>query len=156
MRSRGKRAGGVLAGHTPAAFRPARGGGGDGGLARQPARQLCDGTGGERRRRHRPRPALGKGTGTMTVTKVTARLAEWITGLDAAAIPAEVRAEGVRTFVNWVGCAVGGATHETADRALAAVEPFPGPRKATVLGRPEKLDALHTPAEQPPELQSLI
>src|SRR3546814_20496071 len=43
---------------TPAAFRPARGGGGDGGLARQPARQLCDGTGGERRRRHRPRPAL--------------------------------------------------------------------------------------------------
>ncbi|HEY9536041.1 MAG TPA: MmgE/PrpD family protein [Kiloniellaceae bacterium] len=79
----------------------------------------------------------------MTVTKVTARLAEWITGLDAAAIPAEVRAEGVRTFVNWVGCAVGGATHETADRALAAVEPFSGPRKATVLGRPEKLDALH-------------
>src|SRR3546814_13128547 len=75
---------------TPAAFRPARGGGGDGGLARQPARQLCDGTGGERRRRHRPRPALGKGTGTMTVTKVTARLAEWITGLDAAAIPAEI------------------------------------------------------------------
>src|SRR3546814_11398089 len=43
----------------------------------------------------------------------------------------------------WVGCAVGGATHETADRALAAVEPFSGPRKATVLGRPEKLDALH-------------
>src|SRR3546814_2210422 len=79
----------------------------------------------------------------MTVTKVTARLAEWITGLDAAAIPAEVRAEGVRTFVNWVGCAVGGATHETADRALTAVEPFSGPRKATVLGRPEKLDALH-------------
>src|SRR3546814_6436531 len=76
----------------------------------------------------------------MTVTKVTARLAEWITGLDAAAIPAEVRAEGVRTFVNWVGCAVGGATHETADRALAAVEPFSGPRKATVLGRPEKLE----------------
>src|SRR3546814_16400833 len=79
----------------------------------------------------------------MTVTKVTARLAEWITGLDAAAIPAEVRAEGVRTFVNWVGCAVGGATHETADRALAAVEPFSGPRKATVLGRPEKRAALH-------------
>src|SRR3546814_19576711 len=66
----------------------------------------------------------------MNVTKVTARLAEWITGLDAAAIPAEVRAEAVRTFVNWVGCAVGGATHETADRALAAVEPFSGPRKA--------------------------
>src|SRR3546814_1688842 len=86
----------------------------------------------------------------MTVTKVTARLAEWITGLDAAAIPAEVRAEGVRTFVNWVGCAVGGATHETADRALAAVEPFSGPRKATVLGRPERSE------EHTSELQSLM
>src|SRR3546814_5164127 len=79
----------------------------------------------------------------MTAPKVTARLAEWIVGLEASAIPAEVRAEGVRTFVNWVGCAVGGARHETADRALAAVTPFSGPRKATVLGRPERLDALH-------------
>src|SRR3546814_20704151 len=78
----------------------------------------------------------------MTAPKVTARLAEWIVGLEASAIPAEVRAEGVRTFVNWVGCAVGGARHETADRALAAVTPFSGPRKATVLGRPERLDAL--------------
>lgn len=79
----------------------------------------------------------------MTAPKVTARLAEWIVGLEASAIPAEVRAEGVRTFVNWVGCAVGGARHETADRALAAVAPFSGPRKATVLGRAERLDALH-------------
>ena len=35
------------------------------------------------------------------------------------AIPADVRREGVRTFVNWLGCAVGGASHETVDRALA-------------------------------------
>ena len=79
----------------------------------------------------------------MTATKVTAQLADWIVGLEASAIPAEVREEGVRTFVNWVGCAVGGARHESADCALAAVEPFSGPRKATVLGRGEKLDALH-------------
>lgn len=79
----------------------------------------------------------------MTATKVTAQLAEWIVGVKASDIPAEVREEGVRTFVNWVGCAVGGARHETVDRALAAVEPFSGPRKATVLGRTEKLDALH-------------
>jgi 2-methylcitrate dehydratase PrpD len=85
-----------------------------------------------------------KGTNKMTATKVTAELAEWIVGLDAAAIPAEVREEGVRTFVNWVGCAVGGARHETVDRALAAVDAFSGPRKATVLGRGEKLDVLHT------------
>ena len=82
----------------------------------------------------------------MTATDVTARLADWIVGVKASDIPAEVREEGVRTFVNWVGCAVGGARHETADRALAAVEPFSGPRKATVLGRPEKLDALRETA----------
>ena len=79
----------------------------------------------------------------MTATKVTAELADWIVGLEASAIPAVVRKEGVRTFVNWVGCAVGGARHETVDCALAAVEPFSGPRQATVLGRGEKLDALH-------------
>ena len=79
----------------------------------------------------------------MTATKVTAELADWIVGLKGTDIPAEVREEGVRTFVNWVGCAVGGAHHETVDAALRAVEPFSGPRKATVLGRREKLDALH-------------
>ena len=79
----------------------------------------------------------------MTAPKVTAELADWIVGFDPSAIPAEVRQEGVRTFVNWVGCAVGGARHETADRALAAVSPFSGPRNATVLGRSERLDALY-------------
>ncbi len=79
----------------------------------------------------------------MTTPRVTAELADWIIGFKPSAIPAEVRREGVRTFVNWVGCAVGGARHETVDRALAAVSPFSGPRDATVLGRPERLDALH-------------
>ena len=74
---------------------------------------------------------------------VTAPLADWIVGQDAAAIPPEVRREGLRTFVNWVGCAVGGASHETVDCALAAVKPFSGPATSTVLGRREKLDALH-------------
>jgi 2-methylcitrate dehydratase PrpD len=49
----------------------------------------------------------------------------------------------VRTFVNWLGCAVGGADHETVDAALRAVSPFSGPREATVLGRGERLDPLH-------------
>lgn len=78
-----------------------------------------------------------------TAPAVTAPLADWIVGQDAAAIPPEVRREGLRTFVNWVGCAVGGASHETADRALAAVKPFCGPATATVLGRRDRLDALH-------------
>lgn len=79
----------------------------------------------------------------MTDRMVTAELAAWIVGLKAEDIPAEVRAEGVRSFVNWLGCAVGGADHETVDAALRAVTPFSGPAKATVIGRTEKLDALH-------------
>lgn len=79
----------------------------------------------------------------MTDRKVTAELARWIVGLKGADIPAEVRTEGVRTFVNWLGCAVGGAGHETVDAALAALARFSGPAEATVLGRSERLDALH-------------
>lgn len=73
---------------------------------------------------------------------VTRDLAEWVVSLKGSDIPAEVRREGLRTFVNWVGCAVGGARHETVDAALRAVTPFSGPKAATVLGRPERLDAL--------------
>jgi 2-methylcitrate dehydratase PrpD len=79
----------------------------------------------------------------MTDTDVTKRLAAWIVGLRSEAIPEQVRAEGVRTFVNWLGCALGGARHETVDRALEAVRPFSGPARAQVLGRGERLDELH-------------
>jgi len=79
-------------------------------------------------------------TGTPEVTK---QLAEWIVGLDGAGIPAEVRKEGLRTFVNWVGCAVGGARHETVDRALQALMPLSGSKTATILGRSERIDTLH-------------
>ncbi len=79
----------------------------------------------------------------MTETDVTRRLAAWTVLLVPEAIPAAVRAEGVRTFVNWLGCAFGGARHETVDRALEAVRPFSGPARAQVLGRAERLDELH-------------
>ncbi|GGD23788.1 MmgE/PrpD family protein [Aureimonas glaciei] len=79
----------------------------------------------------------------MQDTEITRRLAAWTVGLDAEAIPETVRAEGVRTFVNWLGCAVGGARHETVDRALAAALPFSGPARAQVIGRAERVDELH-------------
>lgn len=75
--------------------------------------------------------------------EVTAELARWIVSLRDADIPAPIRHEGLRTFVNWLGCAVGGARHETVDAALRALAPFSGPASCTVLGRPERLDALH-------------
>ena len=77
------------------------------------------------------------------IPDVTATLADWVVGLSPSDIPADVRKEGLRTFVNWLGCAVGGAAHETADRALRAFVPFSGPQVSTVLGRTEKLDPAH-------------
>ncbi|PZX41225.1 2-methylcitrate dehydratase PrpD [Roseinatronobacter thiooxidans] len=75
--------------------------------------------------------------------EVTRLLAQWVVDLEGKDIPADVRREGLRTFVNWVGCAVGGARHETVDAALRAVIPLSGKPSATVLGRPERLDPAH-------------
>lgn len=79
----------------------------------------------------------------MTDRKVTEELARWIVGIKGDDIPGDVRIEGVRTFVNWVGCAIGGANHETATHAIKALKPFSGPTEATILGRTERLDALN-------------
>lgn len=79
----------------------------------------------------------------MTERMVTRELASWIVSCELDAIPEDVQREGVRTFFNWVGCAVGGARHETVDRALAALMQFSGPATASVLGRAERMDALH-------------
>lgn len=58
-------------------------------------------------------------------------------------LPDAVRHEAARALLNWLGCAIGSARHETVECALAAVRPFTGPPQAAVLGRPERLDALH-------------
>lgn len=79
----------------------------------------------------------------MTDVSVTRNLAEWIVALRAQDIPDAVRAEGLRTFVNWFGCAIGGANHVTADRAIAALAPFAGQPQAGVIGRRERTDVLH-------------
>ncbi len=48
--------------------------------------------------------------------------------------------EAHRTFMNWLGCAVGAAHHEAADAALAAVNMLQPAPQASVLGRTEKVD----------------
>ncbi len=74
---------------------------------------------------------------------VTRRLAEYVVESKWVDVPEPARKEAVRSFFNWVGCAVGGAPHVTVDRALAALAPFSGKPEATVLGRKERLDILH-------------
>lgn len=76
-------------------------------------------------------------------TEVTRRLAEWVCESDFSSVPAEVRGEAVRTLLNWMGCAVGGSTHESVDITLRALGPFMGRPQASVLGRTERADVLH-------------
>ena len=73
----------------------------------------------------------------------TRALAQFVVGHDAAAVPQAVRHEAARSFLNWVGCAVGASRHETVECALAALCEFSGPAEATVLGRHERLDIMH-------------
>jgi 2-methylcitrate dehydratase PrpD len=74
--------------------------------------------------------------------EVTRTLARFLVEHPRDRVPEEVRREATRSFLNWVGCAVGGSRHETVARALAALGPFSGPRVATVLGRGERVDVM--------------
>jgi 2-methylcitrate dehydratase PrpD len=51
--------------------------------------------------------------------------------------------EAHRTFLNWLGCAIGAARHPTAETAWRTVSRFAGPAQASVLGRRERTDMLH-------------
>ncbi len=48
--------------------------------------------------------------------------------------------EAHRTFLNWLGCAVGAAHHEAGAAALAAVQVLQPAEQATIAGRKEKVD----------------
>ena len=48
--------------------------------------------------------------------------------------------EAHRTFMNWLGCAVGAAQHESAHAALGAVAMLQPAQQASVLGRADKVD----------------
>jgi len=51
-----------------------------------------------------------------------------------------VEHEAHRTFMNWLGCAVGAAQHESAEAALGAVHLLQPSAQASVLGRSEMVD----------------
>ncbi len=74
--------------------------------------------------------------------EVTRTLAKFVVGHRAPDVPDAVRREATRSFLNWVGCAVGAAKHESVRRALDALSPLSGPREATVLGRGDRVDIM--------------
>jgi 2-methylcitrate dehydratase PrpD len=75
--------------------------------------------------------------------EITRTLARFVVGHEASDVPEPVHHEAARSFLNWVGCAVGASRHETVECALAALKEFSGPAQATVLGRTERLDIMH-------------
>ena len=80
---------------------------------------------------------------TPGVPPVTRILASYITKARFEDLPANVRREGRRTLLNYIGVAVGGSRHETVDHVLKALAPFCGPAQANMLGRSERLDILN-------------
>lgn len=81
---------------------------------------------------------------TPVPTDITRTLARYVVTAKFADLPAGVRKEAARTVLNWVGCTIGGSHHQTVDNAIAAMAPFSGPAQASLLGRKERLDILHT------------
>lgn len=72
--------------------------------------------------------------------KSTQTLAVYTTA--AREVPEVVRHQAAMTFLNFVGCAVGGARHQAVDAAARALLPLSGSQAATVMGRGERADPL--------------
>jgi len=73
---------------------------------------------------------------------VTVRLAQFIVDSRWRDIPQSLRKEAKRSILNHIGCALGSCRDEVVERALVVADRFSGPRVATVVGRPERLDIL--------------
>jgi 2-methylcitrate dehydratase PrpD len=71
---------------------------------------------------------------------ITKILADYVASHPSRGWNDAVDHEAHRTFLNWLGCAVGAAKHEAADAALAAVAELQPAPQATVAGRSEKVD----------------
>jgi 2-methylcitrate dehydratase PrpD len=73
-------------------------------------------------------------------SQVTRILARYIVGVQGADVPAPARREACKTFLNWLGCAVGSSRHEAVEIAIRALAPFSAPEQASVLGRDERVN----------------
>jgi 2-methylcitrate dehydratase PrpD len=71
---------------------------------------------------------------------ITKILAEYIVNHPSKGWGNDVEHEAHRTFMNWLGCAVGASQHEAAQAALEAVQVLEPSAQATLLGRQEKVD----------------
>jgi len=78
-----------------------------------------------------------------TMPATTRELADFIVRTRFVDLPETVRRAGVRAFLNWVGCALGGYRREAVEIAVAVAEEFSGEKRVSVLGRGRLLDGLN-------------
>lgn len=74
---------------------------------------------------------------------VTDRFATYAVGMRPADLPDAVRHEGLRAFLNNLGCTLGGARHATVDVVAGSLQPFFGAPTATLIGRGRRADPVH-------------
>jgi 2-methylcitrate dehydratase PrpD len=71
---------------------------------------------------------------------ITRQLAEFVSNHPSKGWSDAVEHEAHRTFLNWLGCAIGAARHEAVDAALAATQMLEPAPQATLAGRSERVD----------------
>ncbi len=71
---------------------------------------------------------------------ITAALAHFVATHPSGGWSDAIEAEAHRTWLNWLGCAVGAAEHEAVHAALAAVAQLQPSRQAAVPGRTDRVD----------------
>ena len=74
------------------------------------------------------------------VTQILAQFVATHPGFLSGGWSQAVDHEAHRTFINWLGCAVGAGRHEAVDAALAAINMLQPAPQASVLGRAERVD----------------
>jgi len=74
---------------------------------------------------------------------ITRELARFAVNARFDALPREVQHEGVRAFVNYVGCAAGGANEPVCLKMIDTISEFNGKSDCVVIGSRIKLDALN-------------
>src|SRR4051794_18239341 len=71
---------------------------------------------------------------------ITQLLAKFVSSHPSRGWSDAVDHEAHRTFLNWVGCAVGAARHESAEAALAGMRELQPAPQASILGRTDRVD----------------
>jgi 2-methylcitrate dehydratase PrpD len=74
------------------------------------------------------------------VRAITRELARYASQARSAALPAHVRTEAARAFLNWVGCALGGCHEPAVDLAAATVTELGAPPQSSLVGRHQGTD----------------